>query len=152
MTTETCCKQSMRFEVSLITSEHNQISCLCCCDLKQMTFADMQRFGRRTCPLPLPGVRVRFCGFHPGEREVISALFPRVSIACSGGERLLLERLMMVELRHTWILPHGQSVRGGSVRKAGLLQGSHGRRSVDGVDLPAHVEAGRRAVAVVLPL
>ncbi len=83
---------------------------------------------------------------------MISALLPRVSVARSRRERLLLEPLRMVELRHAWILPHGQAVRGGNVRKAGLLQGSHGRRCVDGVHLPAHVEAGRRALAVVLPL
>ncbi|TNN88866.1 hypothetical protein EYF80_000744 [Liparis tanakae] len=49
------------------------------------------------------GARVR-C---PREREVVYALLPRVSIACSRRERLLLEPLGMVELRHTWILPHG---------------------------------------------
>lgn len=84
---------------------------------------------------------------------MISALFSRVSITCAGLERLLLETLRVVELRHTWILTHaGQTVGRGNVRKTGLLQGTHGRRCVDGVNLPAHVEAGRRAVAEVLTL
>lgn len=95
-----------------------------------------------------------FGGFHPGEREVISALLRRVPVARGGLEGLLLEPRRVVQLRHTWTLPQGgQAVRaGGDVREGGLLQRSHGRRRVGGVHLPAHVEAGRRAVAVVLPL
>lgn len=105
-----------------------------------------------TWPLSFPGVRVRFCGFHPGEREVISTLFSRVSVTGDSLQRLLLETLRVMELRHTWIISKaGEAVRA-DVRKAGLLQGSHGRRSVDGVNLSAHVEARWRAVAVVLPL
>lgn len=60
-----------------------------------------------TCPLSFPGVRVRFGGFHPGEREVVSVLFRRVTITCSGLERLLLEALRMMKWRYTWIFPHG---------------------------------------------
>lgn len=58
----------------------------------------------------------------------------------------------MVQLRHAWVLPHGQLVRGDHVWEASLVQGSHGRRGVDRVQLPAHVEAWRRAGAVVVAL
>lgn len=56
----------------------------------------------------------------------------------------------MVERWYARILPHtghGESGRS-DVGKAGLLQGSQARRSVHGVHLPVHVEAGRRAVVI----
>lgn len=91
---------------------------------------------------------------------MISALFCGVSIPCNSLESLLLLLLLLealvvvlVELRNSWIFSQaGQTVGGRDVRKSGLLQDSHGRRCVDGVDLPAHVEARRRTVAVVLAL
>lgn len=87
---------------------------------------------------------------------MISALFHGVTVAWRRLERLLLLLVLVVveELGYARILPHTrQTVSGSNVRKAGLLQGSHGRRCVDGVDLPAHVEAGwRAAVAVVITL
>lgn len=83
---------------------------------------------------------------------MVSALLPHISVArrLQGG---LLEPLRVVKLWHNWILPHaGKAVSRRNVRKAGGLQGSQGRWCVNGVDRPAHVEAGRRTVAVVIPL
>ena len=116
-----------------------------------MPFTDL-RGGCFTCPLSLPGVRVGFSGFHPGERKVVSALLPHISITRRLQGRLL-EPLRVVELRRAGILPQaGNTVSRRNVGKAGGLQRSQGRRRVNGVDRPAHVEAGRRTVAILIPL